>query len=126
MPPILRTIVIALLAIVAVYLGLRVAGPPTSIDYALPLVALDDGALIERGRYLAVAGNCETCHTVDGGQSMAGGLPFETPFGTIYSTNITPDVDTGIGDWTAEEFLASMRLGVRPNGSHLYPAFPYT
>ena len=56
---------------------------------------------------------------------MAGGLPFETPFGTIYSTNISPDSETGIGDWTAEEFLVSMRLGVRPDGTHLYPAFPY-
>jgi mono/diheme cytochrome c family protein len=57
---------------------------------------------------------------------MAGGLPFETPFGTIYSTNITADPETGIGGWTAGEFIDSMRYGVRPGGEHLYPVFPYT
>ena len=57
---------------------------------------------------------------------MAGGLAFETPFGKIYSTNITPDADTGIGNWTGEQFLNSMRRGVRPDGEHLYPVFPYT
>jgi mono/diheme cytochrome c family protein len=57
---------------------------------------------------------------------MAGGLAFETPFGTIYSTNITPDGATGIGRWSVEDFLRSMRYGVRPGGEHLYPAFPYT
>ncbi len=57
---------------------------------------------------------------------MAGGLPFETPFGTIYSTNITPDPSTGIGAWGQGDFVNSMRLGVRPNGEHLYPVFPYT
>lgn len=57
---------------------------------------------------------------------MAGGVAFETPFGRIYSTNITPDSDTGIGDWTADDFRRSMRSGIRPNGEHLYPAFPYT
>lgn len=57
---------------------------------------------------------------------MAGGVAFETPFGRIYSTNITPDPDTGIGNWTGVEFLNSMRQGVRPDGEHLYPVFPYT
>jgi mono/diheme cytochrome c family protein len=87
---------------------------------------VSDDSLIERGEYLALAGNCASCHTADGGDFMAGGLAFETPFGTIYSTNITPDKDTGIGDWTADEFLSSMRHGVRPDGEHLYPVFPYT
>ena len=88
-----------------------------------------DGAAAElrrRGEYLAVAGNCASCHTVAGGAFMAGGLPFHTPFGTIYSTNITPDGATGIGRWSEDDFLASMREGVRPNGEHLYPVFPYT
>ena len=57
---------------------------------------------------------------------MAGGLAFETPFGTLYSTNITPDADTGIGNWSDWDFLNAMRHGVRPNNEHLYPAFPYT
>ena len=82
--------------------------------------------LIARGQYLVTAGNCASCHTVRGGQFMAGGLAFETPFGTMYSTNISPDPETGIGSWSDREFLNSMRYGLRPNGEHLYPAFPYT
>ena len=93
----------------------------TSADFSVP-----DESIIERGRYLAVAGNCATCHTAPGGEFMAGGLAFETPFGTIYSTNITPDAETGIGNWTGVQFLNSMRHGVRPDGEHLYPVFPYT
>jgi len=83
-------------------------------------------AQIERGKYLALAGNCASCHTTESGGFMAGGLPFETPFGKIYSTNITPDSGTGIGNWTGRQFLDSMRRGVRPDGEHLYPVFPYT
>lgn len=127
--PVVSNIKKVLVVSIVVVIGLVVAGvaigPPTSIDYELPSVDLANEELVERGRYLAIAGNCATCHTVEGGEPMAGGLPFETPFGTIYSTNISPDVETGIGSWTAEEFLASMRLGVRPDGTHLYPAFPY-
>jgi mono/diheme cytochrome c family protein len=85
-----------------------------------------DPSLLERGRYLALAGNCASCHTAKGGESLAGGLAFQTAFGTVYSTNITPDKQTGIGDWTREQFVQSLRQGVRPNGDHLYPVFPYT
>ncbi len=81
---------------------------------------------LSRGEWLAVAGNCQTCHTTSGGRPFAGGLAFDTPFGKIYSTNITPDKDTGIGKWTREQFAQSLRQGVRPNGEHLYPVFPYT
>ncbi len=87
---------------------------------------LSETELVSRGQYLVTAGNCASCHTVRGGEFMAGGLPFQTPFGTMYSTNLTPDHDTGIGSWSDREFLNSMRFGVRPNGEHLYPAFPYT
>lgn len=80
----------------------------------------------DRGAYLTAVGNCVSCHTREDGPAMAGGLEFETPFGTIYSTNITPDAQTGIGDWSLEEFTAAMREGERPDGSHLYPVFPYT
>jgi len=88
--------------------------------------ALEDGQQIERGKYLALAGNCASCHTANGDGFMAGGLSFDTPFGRVYSTNITPDADTGIGKWTGAQFLRSMRHGVRPDGEHLYPVFPYT
>lgn len=83
--------------------------------------------LIDRGRYLATAGDCVACHTVDGGiGEFAGGLAFKLPFGTIYSSNITPDKETGIGDWSDAEFVRAMRHGVARNGEDLYPAFPYT
>ena len=82
-------------------------------------------ALIERGQYLARAGNCGACHTTAGGAPFAGGVAFETPFGKVYSANITPDPDTGIGNWTSRQFLRSLRKGLRANDQHLYPVFPY-
>jgi len=81
---------------------------------------------IERGEYLVRAANCVSCHTEPGGAVFAGGVPFVTDFGTIYSTNITPDEETGIGRWSFGQFEAAMRHGVRPDGEYLYPAFPYT
>ena len=81
-------------------------------------------SLIERGRYLARAGNCVSCHTGTEGQAFAGGLAFETPFGKLYSTNITPDPETGIGKWTEEQFARAVREGVRPDGAHLVPGVP--
>lgn len=85
-----------------------------------------DDTLVERGRYLAVVGNCVSCHTRPGGEPFSGGVRFETPFGTIFGSNITPDSETGIGRWTQAQFLRSMREGVSANGEHLYPVFPYT
>lgn len=81
--------------------------------------------LVEEGARLAAVGNCIACHTVPGGRAFSGGLPIPTPFGTIHSTNITPDPETGIGLWTEEAFIRSMREGVDREGRHLYPAFPY-
>lgn len=88
--------------------------------------ALESTDRVERGRYLATAANCASCHDTDQTAFMAGGVSFQTDFGTIVSTNITPDRETGIGLWSPEEFLRSMRHGQRPNGEHLYPVFPYT
>jgi mono/diheme cytochrome c family protein len=84
-----------------------------------------DAALVKRGRALAAIGNCSSCHTVRGGKNFAGGLPVPTPFGTIYSSNITPDAETGIGRWPEEAFRRAMRSGVDRSGRHLYPTFPY-
>src|SRR5262245_27362462 len=81
--------------------------------------------LIKRGRELAAIGNCNDCHTVRGARNFAGGLPVPTPFGTIYSSNITPDVETGIGRWSETAFARAMRAGVDREGRHLYPTFPY-
>ncbi len=80
---------------------------------------------IERGRYLVAAGDCAACHTAEGGQPFAGGRAVPTPFGTIYSTNITPDKETGIGAWTNQDFYKAMHEGVAPDGKRFYPAFPY-
>jgi mono/diheme cytochrome c family protein len=82
-------------------------------------------ATIQHGRYLVEAGDCAGCHTADPAQPFAGGFPVETPFGTIYSSNLTPDRETGIGAWSDEDFWRAMHLGVRADGARLYPAFPY-
>jgi mono/diheme cytochrome c family protein len=84
-----------------------------------------DAALIEHGEYLARAGDCIACHSAPSGKPFAGGLKFDTPIGAIYSTNITPDHNTGIGSWTFAQFDRAVRAGVRPNGETLYPATPY-
>ena len=84
-----------------------------------------DAALVQRGRYLAIAGDCISCHTRADGAPFAGGLAFHTPFGTIYSSNITPDPQTGIGRWSLAEFTRALRQGIGRSGEHLYPVFPY-
>lgn len=91
--------------------------PPVNTDYS-PLV-------IEQGKTLAAAGYCGTCHTPPGGKAYAGNYEMHTDFGTIYSSNITPDVETGIGNWSQAAFSRAMRVGVSRNGDHLLPAFPY-
>ena len=80
---------------------------------------------LARGRYLAVAADCEACHTAEGGKPFAGSRPFDTEFGTLYSPNITPDPETGIGSWSDADFLRAMHEGIGKEGEHLYPAFPY-
>lgn len=80
---------------------------------------------IARGRYLVHAGDCAACHTAQGGARFAGGRAVPTPFGVIYSTNITPDPDTGIGRWSDGDFYRAMHEGIDRDGNHLYPAFPY-
>ncbi len=86
-----------------------------------------DPELIKRGEYIAKAGDCIACHTnsPQKGKPFAGGLPMQTPFGTIFSPNITPDRETGIGGWTDDQFIKAMRQGISPNGHYYYPAFPY-
>jgi nicotinate dehydrogenase subunit B len=94
-----------------------VIGAPTGVYSA---------ATIERGRQLAALGNCEHCHTAEGGLPWAGGRPVETPFGTVRSTNLTADVAHGLGAWSYPAFERAMRQGVSRDGHWLYPAFPYT
>jgi mono/diheme cytochrome c family protein len=81
--------------------------------------------VIEHGKALVVAGDCASCHTADPAKPFAGGKRIDTPFGAVYSPNLTPDRDTGIGNWSNDDFYRALRYGVAPNGSHYYPAFPY-
>src|SRR5665213_911264 len=90
-----------------------------------PVPAESSHAAIERGRNLVDAGDCEACHTDDGGKPFAGGRAVPTPFGIIYSTNITPDRSTGIGTWSADDVYNALHRGIDRQGHHLYPAFPY-
>lgn len=112
----------ALAGVVTMAWPLKPALAPT----AGPDVSLYSAAAIDRGRLVAAAGDCVVCHTVPGGQANAGGLGLDTPFGTIYTTNITPDNETGIGQWSYRAFERAMREGVHRDGRQLYPAFPYT
>src|SRR5438105_1050155 len=106
--------------------GFGVAAWRSSIDpITPPETGSFDAALVKRGAELAAIGNCNVCHTAAGGRVYAGGAALPTPFGTIYSTNITPDADTGIGRWSEAAFGRAMREGVDRRGRHLYPAFPY-
>ena len=81
---------------------------------------------IERGRYLSILSDCAGCHTVPGGRPFSGGRAIETPFGNIVSPNVTPDLETGIGAWSDDQFDAAVRKGIGRTGAHLYPAMPYT
>jgi alcohol dehydrogenase (quinone), cytochrome c subunit len=129
----MKALLIALtLALVIFVAALAIALLPThtrSIAAAAPAAAASaaglDAATIERGRYLAVAGDCTACHTAPGGKSFAGGLPINSPIGTIYSTNITPDKESGIGKWTLDDFDRAVRHGIDDEGVTLYPAMPY-
>jgi mono/diheme cytochrome c family protein len=86
---------------------------------------LENASLVERGQYLARAADCEACHTAPGGAPFAGGLAFVLPFGTLYSTNITPDPETGVGQYSDTDFLKALRSGINREGKHLYPVMPF-
>src|SRR5450631_3211676 len=105
----------------------------TSNGWILPIELLTqsisdstpNAAQLRRGQYLVAAGDCMSCHLSEGGEPFAGGLGLKTPFGVIYSTNITSDPRTGIGAWTSDQFYQAMHDGKGVHGENLYPAFPY-
>jgi mono/diheme cytochrome c family protein len=97
------------------------AGDPTGVP-----ASLAKASPVERGAYLARAADCEACHTSQGGKAFAGGLAIRLPFGTLYSTNITPDRETGIGNYSDQDFLDAVHRGIRRDGARLYPAMPYS
>ena len=122
-------LVLALAALLAVGLGAlalslahRGDAPPQLAAAAESPASPDQ---VRRGQYLARAGDCIVCHTTAGGKPFAGGVALPTPFGTLYSSNLTPDRETGLGTWSAGDFWRAMHHGVGRDGRMLYPAFPY-
>jgi nicotinate dehydrogenase subunit B len=113
---------VAIVAMLAALLPWRAPIAPA----APPAAGFYSAQTIERGRLVAAVGDCVVCHTAPNGRPNAGGLALDTPFGTIYSTNITPDPQTGIGAWSYPAFERAMREGMHRDGRRLYPAFPYT
>lgn len=106
--------VLMVLALLLAGLGRAIAAAPS-----------DDQTLIAKGQYLARAGDCIACHTNPGGALFAGGRAMPTPFGTLYSSNITPDPTSGVGSWTADQFYGAMHTGRFPDGGLIYPAMPF-
>jgi mono/diheme cytochrome c family protein len=116
--------VITLAVVVAMGLiGRRLA--TQEIDPSVPDVP-PSAELVAQGEYLARAADCAACHTQPGAKAYAGGVAFKLPFGTLYSTNITADRETGIGRWSDDDFVRALHQGVAQDGRNLYPAFPYT
>jgi mono/diheme cytochrome c family protein len=118
-----RNGIIAALIVMVAGLAWYFSSPPEVAGADIP----DSPEAIERGRYLAHAGGCITCHQreVEGDDSLSGGHALESPFGTFYASNITPDPETGIGGWSGEDFIRALKHGRSPDGSHYFPAFPY-
>lgn len=115
--------ILILLVLIAGFAAL--ASRPAIHPIEAPKASAFDDATVARGANLAAIGNCSICHTAENGRVFAGGRGMSTPFGIIYSTNITPDPLTGIGQWSEQAFARAMREGVNREGEHLYPAFPY-
>jgi nicotinate dehydrogenase subunit B len=123
-----RGVLASAAALIAATIGVATAVLPwrAIAPIARPDASVFSAATIARGQQLAALGDCAVCHTSLNGVINAGGLALETPFGTIYSTNITPDAETGIGAWSYPAFERAMREGIHRDGRQLYPAFPYT
>lgn len=136
----LKKLIVVAILVVSSVMGQTVQAEPVSAQQKLPLVdgyypaypptAPAEGAqqaLVQRGEYLAKMGDCISCHTdvKAGTPAYAGGLPIKTPFGTFYSPNVTPDKETGIGNWTEEDFIRALKEGRDPKGRNYFPVFPY-
>src|ERR1700722_2026855 len=127
-------IIVRAFSIVAVIIVAGIVASASYVFYDVSMHAGDKGApagpitatLLARGEYLTRAADCAACHNAPNGKPFAGGLPFKLPFGTIYSSNITPDRETGIGNWNDDDFVRALHRGIAPGGRYLYPALPYT
>jgi len=119
------SVIVFALAAATAWLFWSLPQPAASPDDPAALQGRPPAALVAQGRYLIRVGNCAGCHTTPGGRPFAGGLALESDFGTFHTPNITPDPDTGIGDWSEPQFWRAMHRGIRADGSRLYPACPY-
>ena len=112
----------------AVFLILSKAVFADDMEHSYPQLNPPKGvdlAAVKRGEYLVKAGDCIACHTPEGAKPFSGGLPLKTPFGTYYSPNLTPDKNTGIGNWSEADFIRAVKHGISPDGSYYFPVFPY-
>lgn len=123
--PVLWAIPVIVVVALVAWMVSRGFSPPELLSRDAKPAGSADQALIARGKYLAQAGDCIACHTVPGGPIFSGNRAMPTPFGTLYAPNITPDRQTGIGDWTADDFFNMMRTGKSRKGELLYPAMPF-
>jgi mono/diheme cytochrome c family protein len=124
-----RFLIIVVLVLVLGAVGYFALNCTDTSDGTAPAIAgaPSTAEQLARGEYLTKAADCTACHTVPGSrQPFAGGVAFRLPFGTIYSSNITADTQTGIGNWSDDDFVRAVREGIRKDGKRLYPAFPYT
>jgi mono/diheme cytochrome c family protein len=123
----LRGFLLGILAVIVIVIlgGLAWVWRPEIPPISVGQESSQDKQVVQHGAALAAIGNCNDCHVSNSGKSYAGGKSIPTPFGTIFSSNITPDVETGIGAWSEEAFKRAMREGVDRQGRQLYPAFPY-
>jgi mono/diheme cytochrome c family protein len=119
----LISLAVLLLLAVAALVALNLRGEDAVAEPSAAFVSTP--TQVERGRYLALAGNCASCHTTRGGAPFGGGVSIETPFGTVFASNLTPDRHAGIGEWSAAQFWRAMHNGRSKDGHLLYPAFPY-
>lgn len=116
---------ILVIVVVCIVVGALLVWKPQIDPVETENASAFNSGLVAKGAELAAIGNCADCHTAPGGKSYAGSRALPTPFGTIYTSNITPDSETGIGNWSEEAFRRALRDGVDREGRHLYPAFPY-
>jgi mono/diheme cytochrome c family protein len=126
MKRVLAALAAALLLAIAAIVALNLRDEDGSAGAHAPPAGIAGAEIIERGRYLALAGNCAGCHSLPGAPAFAGGLGIPTPFGTVFAGNLTRDPQTGLGDWSAGDFWRAMHNGRSRDGRLLYPAFPYT